>query len=265
MKISVITVSYNAGDTIADTMKSVLAQDYSNYEHIIVDGGSTDRTTEIVRDFRHAKVKVICEPDQGLYDAMNKGIGVATGDLIGFLNADDFFCRTDALRSLALAAMSYSNAAAIAAGVVIVDHDRPSRVRRVYSATAFRRWMLRFGHMPPHPGFYTRFSAFDVVGLFDTSLKIGSDFEWMVRFFYRHGLVAEPMAQYMVSMRAGGLSTRGLHSMRIINAEAYRSLAKNNVWTAGPLIWSKYFLKSFQILVPPSSYLSERSARWMPD
>jgi glycosyltransferase involved in cell wall biosynthesis len=264
MRISVITVCYNTEKTIADTINSVRAQDYSDYEHIIVDGASTDGTMDVVRRLGHDKVKVVSEPDCGLYDAMNKGTALATGGLIGILNSDDFFCRTNALSLIAAAAGENPRAAAVSAGLVFVDPERLSRVRRTYSAVGFRRWMLRFGHMPPHPGFYTRATAFTAVGPFEIDRRVGGDFEWMVRFYYGHGLTAAPLAESIVAMRMGGLSTSGWQSMRVINAEARQSLKTHRVWTNAALIWSKYLLKAGQLLTTKDSLGVPESVRWKP-
>ena len=265
MRISVITVCRNAEKTISDTIGSVRAQDHADYEHIVVDGASTDRTMDVVRRLRHDKLKVVSEPDRGLYDAMNKGIALARGDLIGFLNSDDFFCRTDALSLIAATARENPDAAAVSAGLVFVDSDQTSLVRRTYGAVGFRRWMLRFGHMPPHPGFYTSAAAFRAVGAFETEKQVGSDFEWMVRFFCVRGLAAAPLAEPIVAMRMGGLSTRGWKSMRIINAEARQTLSRHKVRTTTALIWSKYLVKAGQLTATKISFRVPESVRWKPD
>jgi glycosyltransferase involved in cell wall biosynthesis len=264
MRISVITVCRNAEKTIADTIQSVRAQDYTDYEHIIVDGASTDATLDIVRHLGHDKLKVVSEKDRGLYDAMNKGIALAGGDLIGFLNSDDFFCRTDALGLIATTALNNSQAAAVSAGLIYIDPNQPSRVRRTYGAVGFRRWMLRVGHMPPHPGFYARAAAFKVVGPFEIERRIGGDFEWMVRFFYVHGLTAIPFAESIVAMRMGGLSTSGWKSMRTINTEARQALRTHRIWTTAALIWSKYLLKAGQLMTTKASFRVPEPVRWRP-
>lgn len=264
MRISVITVCRNAEKTIADTIKSIRAQNYADYEHIIVDGASTDATLDIVQRLSHDKLKVVSESDRGLYDAMNKGLTLAGGDLIGFLNADDFFCRTDAFRLIAATAHKNSQAAAVSAGLIFIDSDRPNRVRRTYGAIGFRRWMLRFGHMPPHPGFYARAAAFKMVGPFDIERRIGGDFEWMVRFFYVHDLIAAPLAEPIVAMRMGGLSTSGWKSVRTINTEARQALRTHRIWTTTALIWSKYLLKAGQLMTTKHSFRVPEPVRWRP-
>lgn len=265
MRISVITVCYNGEQTIADTIRSVVAQDYADYEHIIVDGASTDGTLNAVTPLRHDRLRIVSEADDGLYDAMNKGVAMASGDLIGFLNSDDFFCRNDALSLVAEAAHENPDAGAVSAGLVIVDPDRPSRIHRSYGGAGFRRWMLRFGHMPPHPGFYTRAAAFRSVGGFDLEYEIASDFEWLTRFYYVRGLAAAPLESTIVAMRAGGVSTRGWSSMRTINAEIHRALNEHAVPTMPALIWSKYLLKAGQLLVRRKAFPVPKAVRWQPN
>lgn len=264
MRISIVTVCYNAEKTIADTIQSVRAQQNADFEHIIVDGASRDRTREIVERLGHDRLTLVSEADRGLYDAMNKGAAMARGDLIGFLNSDDFYCRTDALSLIAAAARKHRDAAAISAGLVFVDLDRISHVRRTYGSVGFRRWMLRFGHMPPHPGFYTRTEAFKTVGAFEIDRRIGGDFEWMVRFFHVHGLTAVPLPETIVAMRMGGLSTSGWESARTINAEALRSLNQHKIRSAAALIWSKYLLKAGQFITIKHSFRVPDAVHWKP-
>lgn len=264
MKISIVTVMYNARRTIADTIDSVRAQDHSNYEHIVVDGCSTDGSVEIIRKGRQDKLVLISEPDDGIYDAMNKGIRVATGDLIGFLNADDYFCRTDALTLINSGALNNPTASAVSASVAMVDACCPSRSIRSYGSAHFRRWMLKCGHMPPHPGFYVRRSAFSTVGSFASDFKIGGDFEWMLRFFYANQLLAAPLAEIVVAMRIGGVSTRGLESMRRINTEVLRSLQAHNLICSRLLVWSRYLAKIGQLVIASRHFPPPDNVRWVP-
>lgn len=264
MKISVITVSFNARDTIADAISSVRAQDYSNYEHVLVDGASTDGSIGVIENKRHRNLIFVSEFDSGIYEAMNKGVRMATGDLIGFLNADDYFCRTDSLKIIAERAIANSNASAISASVAIVDSTRPSRSLRLYGATNFRRWMLRFGHMPPHPGFYARRSAFEEVGPFRGDYKIASDFEWMVRFFYQNRKMGVFLPEVLVAMRSGGVSTRGFQSTRVINAEVFRALSTHGIKTSRPLIWSKYIAKIGQMPLRSDEFPPPPVVSWTP-
>ena len=261
MKISVITVAYNAAVTIADTLRSVAAQDYPHVEHLIIDGASTDDTAALVAAHGRRGTIFHSAPDEGLYDAMNKGIAAATGDIIGFLNADDYFCRSDAVALIAAAAATNPDAAAVSGAVAIVDATQPDRIRRAYAPT-FAPWMLRFAHMPPHPGFYARRSVFDRLGGFDPALAIGADFEWMLRFYHDAGLRAAPITPTLVTLRDGGVSNSGLASRRTINSEALASLRRHGIASAPPVIWSKYLIKALQYVIPPVEWPAPAAVRW---
>lgn len=263
MKITVVTVAYNAEATIADTVRSVAAQTGVDVEHLIVDGASSDRTVEIARREGGPALRVISEPDRGLYDAMDKGLKAASGDVIGFLNADDFFCRTDALAIIA-AALEASGADAVAAGVAIVDPARTTQVTRAYAAASFRPWMLRFAHMPPHPGFYVRLTAARLVGGYEPDYRIAGDFDWLVRFYLTHRLTARALPDTLVAMRAGGASQGGLGTLWRLNAEATRSLRRRGVASALPLVWLKYAFKLWQMVGRPRDFPAPSAVRWPP-
>lgn len=261
MKISVITSAFNAQKTISDTIESVAAQSYRDYEHIIVDGGSSDATMDIVRRHAHPRLRWVSEKDKGVYDGMNRGARLAQGDLIGFLNADDFYCRQDALAAIATAAPGYD---AVCAAVAIVREDEPGRLVRSYGAGSFRPWMLRFGHMPPHPGFYVRREAWIDVGPFDDSLRIAGDFDWMVRFFLRKRLRAKALASTLVAMRQGGVSMRGLSSKVTANRELRRALRSGRVGSHPALLWSRYALKWLQFVQVSPDFPAPENVRWPP-
>lgn len=262
MKITVITVAFNAAATIADTCASVAAQTGIDVEHIIIDGGSSDRTEAAVAAHARPGHVFVSEPDKGLYDAMNKGVARATGDLIGFLNADDFFCRTDALALVAAA--STPEAAAVSGGVAIVDATDVRRLRRAYPATPFAPWMLRMAHMPPHPGFYARRTAFDRVGGFDPTIRIGADFDWMLRFFAVHGLTAQPLHKTLVTLRDGGISNQGLASRTAISREALASLSRHGLLSMAPLVWAKYPVKALQFVMSAPDWPAPDSVCFTP-
>ncbi len=264
MKITVVTVAFNAEKTIGDTLRSVAAQRHPAVEHLVIDGGSRDATMEVVRAHAHRGLCAQSEPDRGLYDAMNKGLAQATGDLVGFLNADDFFARTDALTLIARAAAEHPAADAVCGAVALVEPERPDRVRRHYRARGFRPWMMRYGHMPPHPGFYVRRAAAAAVGPFDLDLRVGADFEWMLRFFHVKALRMEPLDETLVGLRLGGVSTRGLASMRVINAEAVRSCRRWGVPTSPARVWSKYLAKGLQLVRRPVDFPRGADTAWLP-
>jgi glycosyltransferase involved in cell wall biosynthesis len=264
MKISVITVAWNAGATIGEACASVAAQDWPDVEHIIIDGGSADGTAAAVAANARPGHIFVSEPDKGLYDAMNKGVARASGDLIGFLNADDFYCRTDALRLVAQAALADPEAAAIAGAVAIVRADNAAQLTRAYPPKPFSPWMLRLAHMPPHPGFYTRRAAMARVGGFDPGIRIGADFDWMVRFFAIERLRAATIPETLVTLREGGLSNQGLASRTAIAAEALATLGRHGLLSLAPLVWAKYPVKALQYVVPAHGWPAPAAVRFPP-
>lgn len=259
MKVTVITVARNAARTIADTMASIAAQTGADIEHLVIDGASSDDTARIVADLATPGTRILSEPDGGLYDAMNKGLALANGDVVGFLNADDFYCRTDAV---ALVAAAIGGSDAVSGGVAIVKADDIDRLRRAYPSQPFSPWMLRFGHMPPHPGFYATRAAFARVGGFDPRIRIGADFEWMVRFFTVDHLRAVAIRETLVTLRDGGLSNSGFASRRAINAEAVASLRRHGIATAAPVVWSKYLAKALQLASSAHQWPAPAGVRW---
>lgn len=262
MKVSIITVAYNAVATIADTCASVAAQSGVDIEHIIVDGGSRDDTVARARATGRADIIIVSEPDNGLYDAMNKGIALATGDMLGFLNADDFFCRTDAVALIVAAATANPLADAIGGGVAIVSANDLDRLRRAYSATHFAPWMLRFGHMPPHPGFYVRKAAFDRVGSFAAAMRVCADFDWMLRFHCEHRMRFVAIPDTIVTMRDGGISNDGWASRRRLNMETVEALRRHGIRSNSALVWSKYLVKAGQLVARAQAWPAPLAARW---
>jgi glycosyltransferase involved in cell wall biosynthesis len=265
MKISIITVAYNAAETIADTLASVKAQRWKDYEHIIIDGASSDETSDVVAIHAGPGTVFLSEPDKGIYDAMNKGLRRATGDLVGFLNADDFYVRTDALSLLARAAEADDQAAAVGGGVALIRRGDARRMRRYYPSADFRPWMLRFGHMPPHPGFYATREAVRQVGEFDPRIRTGADFDWMVRFFHVHRLRLRPIPETIVGFRLGGTSSSGFQSLININREALASCRRWGLSSSTAAMWAKYIVKSRQFLDRPLDFPLPSPVGWLPD
>lgn len=264
MKFSVITVCWNAENTIRDTLASVAAQAGPEVEHIIIDGGSTDNTLAIVDEHKRAGAKVVSAPDKGIYDAMNKGLALASGDVVGFLNADDFYCRTDALALIEAALLNEPDCEGVAAAIAIVDPTDLGRIVRHYPARGYRRWMARFGHMVAHPALYVRSRAVRTVGDFDTSFRISGDFDWLMRFLFRHRFTLHCIATTVVGMRQGGASSAGFASKRLLNREITRSLRANDIASHPVLIWSKYLLKLAQLIRRAADYPAPPNVRWSP-
>ena len=245
MKISIITASYNSVKTLADTMESVLSQTYTDWEYIIVDGGSKDGTIDLIRKYEPRfgdKLKWTSEPDHGIYDAMNKGIARATGDVVGILNSDDYYTSTDILSTIA-SAFSDRNLDAVYGDIHFVNEGEPNRVVRYYSSRLFKPFWLRFGFMPAHPSFYARCAVYQKAGLYDTSYKIGSDFEMMVRLFRKHHIRYHYLHKDFVTMRIGGMSTKNIQSRRTLLAEDVRACRSNGIYTNQFMIALKYLYK----------------------
>lgn len=253
MKISVITVVRNGAGTIAGALRSVAEQDWPDVEHIVVDGASADGTVDEIRRFaalRQGMLKWISEPDSGLYDAMNKGIAMATGDVVGILNADDFYHRTDALRLVAQAFEADPELRGVYADVRMVSPDDPSSVVRRYRSGHFRPWMFRLGMMPAHPTFFTYRSMFALHGLYRTDLSISADFEMLLRLIRVRRLPVRHLPEELLTMRAGGLSDSGLAAKMEINKQILWALRLHGIGSCLPLLWCRYPVKLLQYLRP---------------
>lgn len=249
--ISIITATYNSEATLPDTINSVAAQSHSDWEHLIIDGASTDTTLDIAR--RHqslhpGKVSIISEPDRGIYDAMNKGLVVAKGDIIGILNSDDFYSSTDILARVDVALQS-PDIDAVYGDVVYVDPADTSRIVRRYSSRGFRRWKMRIGLMPAHPSFYCRREVYTRCGAFDPDLRVAADFEHLLRAIYINRTPCRYLPVNFVTMRAGGASSSGLASHRQIRRDHLLAYRKNGLaW--GPLLDPlRYPAKILEILL----------------
>ncbi|HMH32728.1 MAG TPA: glycosyltransferase family 2 protein [Puia sp.] len=208
MKVSIITVTYNSETTIAQTLASVREQDHPFIEHIIVDGLSTDGTLKIVHNFAHV-VKVISEKDEGIYDAMNKGIAAATGDVIGILNSDDVYVNSQVISTVA-AAFEDGAVDSCYADLQYVQHDDMNKVVRTWKSGPFTRRSFYWGWMPPHPTFFVRKKVYEKIGLFNRQLKSAADYEMMLRILLKNGLSARYIPQVLVKMRTGGMSNASL-------------------------------------------------------
>lgn len=224
MRFSVITVCFNAASTIGDTLASVAGQDWADFEHIVVDGASTDGTMAAVEAHRHGRLQSVSEPDGGIYDAMNKGLSLATGDYVQFLNADDFLMRPDAL-SLVAARIAESGADCVFADTRFVVGAAARRAARFYSARRFRRWWLRIGAMPPHPSSFVRRDLMLRLGGFDTSYRLAADFDLIARALIRADASWTALPCAIVAFRAGGASTAGLSAKLTLSREFARSLS----------------------------------------
>jgi glycosyltransferase involved in cell wall biosynthesis len=205
MKVSIITITYNSAETIEDTIQSVLSQDYPNVEYIIVDGASKDSTLEIVERYRSSISKIISERDKGIYDAMNKGVTLATGDVIGILNSDDFYADSKVVSDI-VRTMQSANSDACYADLVYVDREETSKVIRSWKSGEYRHGDFLRGWMPPHPTFFVKRSWYERHGLYSMELKSAADYELMLRFIHKHGVSMAYLPRVITKMRAGGQS-----------------------------------------------------------
>jgi glycosyltransferase involved in cell wall biosynthesis len=254
--VSIITVCFNSSQTIRDAIESVLSQDYRPIEYIIVDGGSTDGTVDIIGEYRDRIRSFVSEPDRGIYDAMNKGISLATGDVVGILNSDDLYVDSRVVSDL-VGAMGRAGVDAAFADLVYVDSSDVGLIRRYYDSSRWSPNRFRFGWMPAHPTLFVKRERYECCGLFSLDYRIAADFEFLVRLFYRTGASYTHVARPVVKMRMGGMSTRGLRQSWTINREIVRACRTNGIWTALPLVLMKIPAKLLGLL--------SRSKRRMPD
>jgi glycosyltransferase involved in cell wall biosynthesis len=249
LKISLITVTYNSAATIKATIESVAMQDYSHIEYIIIDGNSTDGTQQIITSYGSLVHKFISEPDNGMYDAINKGIKLAGGEVIGLLNSDDFFASEKSVSIIAQAFLENS-IDAIYANIAFVKPGNLSQVVRSYSSKKFKVSKFKYGYMPAHPSFYVKKDCFEKYGLYKLDYKIAADYELVMRFMLKHKIKTLYIDQLLVYMQTGGLSNKTPLSRYILNKEIVRACKENGVETNMALISLKYFTKVFQYIAP---------------
>lgn len=233
MKISIITATYNSGETLHDTIKSVLNQNYPDIEYIIIDGNSKDNTLDIIKEMEPCftgRLHWISEPDKGIYDAMNKGIRMATGDVIGILNSDDFYTSPNIVKRIATE-LKNPNIDAVYGDIHFVDDADLNKCIRYYSSRTFRRWKMRLGFMPAHPSFYCRREVYDKFGDFDCSYKVAADFENLLRLIFVHRIRTKYIPVDCVTMRIGGASTSGTTSHIRILKDHLRAYKANDVYS----------------------------------
>lgn len=227
MKISIVTATWNSAGTLRDTLESVLGQSHEDFEHIIVDGLSSDATLDIVREYepRYAgRLRVICGKDKGIYDAMNKGIAAATGDVIGILNSDDFYADSEVLAKVAEA---MDGVDAVYGNLDFVDENDTRKVVRRWQGSQHKRGGFLKGWHPAHPTFYARRELFDRYGAFDISFAVSADFELMLRMLERDETKSRYIDHTMVKMRMGGESTGSISKILAGNKNILRAFEKN--------------------------------------
>lgn len=230
MKVSIITVCYNSAKTIEQTIQSVLTQDYPQIEYIVIDGASKDGTQGIIQKYQSSITKTLSEPDRGMYDAMNKGIAMATGDVIGILNSDDVYMNTHVISDL-MTKMHKEQADVVFADLILVDEHQPEKIVRYYDSGHFDPSRFRYGWMPAHPTVFVKKHIYDEVGLFKTDYQIAADYEMLIRILAVRKAAYIYVPKPVVRMRAGGASTAGLSRNWILNAEIVRACKENGIYT----------------------------------
>ena len=218
MKVSIITITYNSAETIEDTIQSVLSQDYSDIEYIIIDGASKDGTLEIIERYRNSISTVISERDKGIYDAMNKGVQKATGDVIGILNSDDFYADASVISDL-VRTMQLTESDACYADLVYVDRHDTNRIIRSWKSGDYRQGHFLRGWMPPHPTFFVKRSIYETHGTYSLELRSAADYELMLRFIHKHAISLSYLPRVITKMRTGGQSNVSLKNRWRANRE----------------------------------------------
>jgi len=232
MKITIITAAYNSASTIKDTICSVNSQDYPNIEHIIIDGGSKDKTLEIVNEYAQRISIVLSEPDNGIYDAYNKGLARATGDVIGFLNSDDFYFSPTVISKVAESFLDES-VDAVYGNLVYVDQEDVNRISRLWKSQPYVEGIFAKGFVPPHPTFFLRKSVYDHVGGYDTSYRLAADFQLMLKaFLSTHVRNSRYISHTLVRMRMGGATGGNLSSIIDQNKEILNALKSHGISTS---------------------------------
>jgi glycosyltransferase involved in cell wall biosynthesis len=228
VKISVITAVYNNCDTVGSALDSVLSQSYANIDLVVIDGGSTDGTLEILKQYSNQISVLITEPDNGIYDALNKGMQLATGDVVGFLHSDDVYENGEVLAKVA-AVFQNQTIDAVYGDLVYVRHDDIRQVIRYWKSGHFDEAALSRGWMPPHPTFYVRRSVYERLGGFNTQYRIAADYDTVLRFLAVAKIRVAYIPEVLVRMRAGGISNRSLSSIFLKTMEDFEVLRSNQV------------------------------------
>ena len=227
-KISIITVAWNSAETIEDTIKSVVSQSYDQIEYIIIDGGSTDETLDIINRYKDQIDCVVSEPDKGIYDAMNKGVNKATGDVVGILNSDDFYEDADVLKDV-MVRFNASDIEALYADLVYVDRNATDKIVRFWNAGEYKEGAFRKGWMPPHPAFFLSKKAYNTFGTYNLELRSAADYELMLRMIHKNGIVPEYLPRVITRMRTGGQSNVSLKNRIKANKEDRRAWEINGL------------------------------------
>ena len=228
MKVSVITVTYNSEKYLEDCILSVLKQRYQNIEHIIIDGKSTDNTLNIIHRYQNRIAKFISETDRGMYDAINKGMQMATGDIIGILNSDDMLDTDDVIDAI-VSAFEQNDVDTVYGDLEYVAANDTSKIIRIWKGRTFKRGRFRYGWMPAHPTFYIKRSLVEKYGYYENHYYSAADYEFMARYLYKNKVSSYYLPKLIVKMRMGGQSNRNLHQRLRANRRDYLAMKKNDI------------------------------------
>ncbi|MGF1750763.1 glycosyltransferase family 2 protein [Vibrio cionasavignyae] len=236
MKVSIITATYNSSDTVLDTLQSLNEQTYADIEYIIIDGGSTDNTLSIIEANSNRVATIVSEEDKGIYDALNKGINAATGDIVGFLHSDDLLAYPDAIKEL-VETLEHEGTEAVYADLEYVSKDDTSKVIRKWISGEFDQQKLRSGWMPPHPTFFMKRDLYLKYGVFDLELKIAADYDSLLRYLWSNNVTASYLPKVVTKMRFGGASNGSLVNIIKKTKEDIQALKNNQLfWPSALLI-----------------------------
>lgn len=250
MKISIITVTRNSAKTLEQTLQSLYSQSLfqeGEVEHVVIDGGSTDQTLEILKKYSRNIAALVSEPDDGIYDAMNKGIAIAQSNIVGILNSDDIYQDTGVLENVA-SIMNSNDIDLIYADLVYFNSNNPEKITRKYRSKAFSVGKLSYGLIPAHPTVFVRRSIYERLGVFDPKFRIAGDFDWLARIFKSNLVTSLYIPKVFLRMRLGGQSTGGLKSLMIKNDEILRACIKNDIPTSYLKICLRFLIKAHQLI-----------------
>ncbi len=248
MKVSIITVVFNNRDFIESAIKSVLNQTHKNIEYIIIDGGSKDGTFEVINKYRDKIAKFVSEPDKGIYDAMNKGLKLATGEIIGTLNSDDFYTDENAIETVvrAIGDSGASGASVCWGDLIYVKKDKPDEIKRIWKSSVYQEGKFKAGWHPPHPTFFVRREIYEKYGYFNLDFSIAADYELMLRFLEKYKIKSCYIDRVLVKMRVGGKSNKSILNIIKANIECYKAWKINGLSVSPMIILLKPLSKIFQ-------------------
>jgi len=229
LKISIITVTYNCVSVLSDCLNSVASQTYNNIEHIVIDGASTDGTLSLLNSKKHQLDTLVSELDEGIYDAMNKGIKIAKGDIIGFLNSDDFYANNEVISKVVSEFKKEPSLDACYADLIYVNQLNTSKIVRYFKSSEFKQGLFSKGWCPPHPTFFARRSVYERFGNFDLNFRIASDVELMMRFLEIHKINSRYIPEVWIKMRMGGTTNKNIKNIWAQNQEVISSFDKNGL------------------------------------